>query len=276
VANMSSEKEIVNFWYNKKGYFTINNIKTTNNRDAGLLALRFENDNVEEFNHIGVSCSITNNINETTDLKKSISNVIKNKFEDTGIQEAINQNIKQFNVNKAKLRRIIVIGAVPKSRKKEIVDEFNNKLVEVIEIENILFNVMNDLDTKYYQNDIVRSLQLVKFFLLSQPEKLGEIIASSLSQTSRKELISNMLEKKEVIKEFRMTNKDRLGDIIKSSKIKPNDLVDILDKTVLTSRSRKGFVENVVKNEKMKSILDDAMENGFKEERKEIPLNEFF
>ena len=57
---MSAEKEIVNYWYNKKGLFTINNIKTSSNRDAGILALKFDKNIVNEVFHIEVSCSITN------------------------------------------------------------------------------------------------------------------------------------------------------------------------------------------------------------------------
>ena len=33
---MSAEKEIVNFWYNQHGYFTITNLKSKGNRDLGI------------------------------------------------------------------------------------------------------------------------------------------------------------------------------------------------------------------------------------------------
>ena len=79
---MSAEKEIVNYWYNKKGLFTINNIKTSSNRDCGILALKFDKDRVNEVFHVEVSCSITNNIAETTNLDKSISRIVDEKFED--------------------------------------------------------------------------------------------------------------------------------------------------------------------------------------------------
>jgi hypothetical protein len=45
---MSAEKEIVNYWYNKKGFFTINNIKTTNNKDVGILALKYDKNKIDE------------------------------------------------------------------------------------------------------------------------------------------------------------------------------------------------------------------------------------
>ena len=76
---MSAEKDIVNFWYNKNGFFTINNIKS-NNRDCGILALKFDKDKVNEVFHIEVSCSITNNLSETTNLEKSIKKIVDEKF----------------------------------------------------------------------------------------------------------------------------------------------------------------------------------------------------
>ena len=86
---MTAEKEIVNYWYNKKGLFTINNIKTNSNRDIGILALKFDKNIVNEVYHIQVSCSITNNISETTNLDKSVSKIIDEKFDGKDLIEAI-------------------------------------------------------------------------------------------------------------------------------------------------------------------------------------------
>ena len=77
---MSAEKEIVNYWYNKKGLFTINNVKTSSNKDAGILALKFDKDRVNEVFHIEVRCSITNNISEAANLGKSISKIVDEKL----------------------------------------------------------------------------------------------------------------------------------------------------------------------------------------------------
>src|SRR3990167_9224746 len=147
---MSAEKEIVNFWYNKNGLFTINNIKTSSNRDAGILALKFDNDRVNEVFHIEVSCSLTNNIAETTNLDKSVSAIVNEKFDDKKILDAVNNHIKNFSIQKSKIKRIMILGAVPKSRKSEIIRKFNEKEVEVIEFENILYDVLEKLDKYHY------------------------------------------------------------------------------------------------------------------------------
>ncbi len=61
---MSAEKEIVNFWYNKKGLFTLNNIKTSSNRDCGILALKF--DKVNEWNNNIKTGKIRSNLDTIT------------------------------------------------------------------------------------------------------------------------------------------------------------------------------------------------------------------
>src|SRR3989338_590761 len=111
---MSAEKEIVNYWYNKKGLFTVNNIKTSGNRDAGILALKFDKNAVNDIFHIQVSCSITNNISETANLEKSTAKIVGEKFEDKAISGAISSSIRQFSIQKDSIKKIMVIGAMPK------------------------------------------------------------------------------------------------------------------------------------------------------------------
>jgi len=269
---MSAEKEIVNYWYNKKGLFTINNIKTNSNRDAGILALKFDKDRVNEVFHIEVSCSITNNIAETTNLNKSISKIVDEKFEDKSIEDTISNHIKQFSIQKHKIKKIIILGAVPKSRKSEIITEFNQREVEVIEFENILYDVMEQLDTQYYRNDIIRTLQLTKFLLLSEPTKLAKLLLNdSLSSNSRKEFLSSILDKEEIIKDFRKTNIERLSAILKSSGLKPSELAEMIENNILNKRTRKMFIDSLMEQEKTKKIVSKQ-----KARKLETPLGNFF
>ena len=215
---ISAEKDIVNYWYNKKGLFTVNNLKTSGNRDAGILALKFDKDKVNEVFHVQVSCSITNNISDTTNLEKSITRIIDEKFWDKSISETINNSIKQFSLQKERIKKIMVIGAIPKSRKNEIIRKFNEKEVEVIEFENILYDVMEKLDTQYYKNDIIRTLQLTKFLLLNEPTKMAKMLVNdAFTSASRKEFLSTILGRDEIVREFRKTNAERLGAILKNS-----------------------------------------------------------
>ena len=268
---MSAEKEIVNFWYNKKGIFTINNIKTSSNRDAGILALKFDKDRINEVFHIEVSCSITNNIGETKDLSKSIGKIVDEKFDDKKTVEAINNYIKQFSVEKNKIAKIMVLGSVPKSRKAEIIKEFSQRSVQVIEFEDILYDVMEQLDTQYYKNDIIRTMQLTKFLLLSEPTKLAKMLANdNFSSNSRKEFLSSILDKDEIVKEFKRTNVERLGAILKSSGLKPSELAHMVEHDILNKRTRKLFFDSLTEQEKIRKVVNKIIK------KKEMELKEFF
>ena len=270
---MSAEKDIVNYWYNKKGLFTINNIKTANNRDCGMLALKFDKEKVNEVFHIEVSCSITNNIPETTNLDKSIGKIVDEKFEEQSITNAINSHVKQFSVPKNRIKKIIILGAVAKSRKNDIIKKFNEKEVEVVEFENILYDVLEQLDTQYYRNDIIRTLQLTKFLLLSEPTKLSKLLVNdSFSSNSRKEFLSSILDKEEIMKEFKKTNVERLAAILKNSGLKPNELAHMLEHNILNKRTRKVFFDSLTEQEKIRKVVSKII----KKKKTEMELKEFF
>ena len=269
---MSAEKEIVNYWYNKKGLFTINNIKTSNNRDCGILALKFDKDKVSEVFHVEVSCSITNNISETTKLDRSIGKIVEEKFEDKAIADTISAHTRQFSIQKP-VKKILVLGAVPKSRKSEIIREFNQKEVEVIEFDNILYDVLEQLDTKYYRNDIIRTLQLTKFLLLSDPEKLAKFLVNdAFTSASRKEFLSNILSKDEIVREFKKTNVERLSLILKNSSVKPTELAAMLDNSILNKRTRKTFLSSLMEQESNRKLVNKAK----RIRKKVVPLENFF
>jgi hypothetical protein len=269
---MSAEKEIVNDWCNKKGFFTINNINTSNNKDAGILALKFDNDKVDEILHIEVSCSITNNITETADLGKSVGKIVSERFDDKSVSEAISRNIKQFSADKRNLRKVIVLGAVPKSRKNEIIKKFSESNVRVMMFEDVLYDVFEQLDTSYYKNDIIRTLQLTKFLLLSEPSKLAKLLVNDSSSNSRKEFLSNILDNEEIIKEFKKTNVERLGTILKNSSLKPKDLADMLEQNILNKRTRKMFLNSLMEQEKTKKAA--SKQNKIK--KINVSLEKFF
>ncbi len=269
---MSAEKEIVNYWYNKKGFFTVNNAKA-GSKDIGLLALNFDKGRINEVLHIEVSCSITNTISETTNLGKSVSRIAGEKFEDKGVAEAISAYTRQFSQQEPKIKNVIVLGAVPKSRKNEIISEFVQKDVEVIEFEDILYDVLEQLDTQYYKNDIIRTMQLTKFLLLSEPAKLSKLLVNdAFSNNSRKEFLSSILDKDEIMKEFKKTNVERLGMILKNAGMKPKELAEMIGHDILNKRTRKMFFNSLMEQESTRKIVNKQK----KIKKVNEPLGKFF
>jgi hypothetical protein len=264
---MSAEKEIVNFWYNQQGYFTLNNLKS-NNRDVGIVALKFSGGKVEDACYVDVSCSISGNLSETTNISAMVGEMVIEKFEKSVIRSVLDSRSFEMPVSSDQIRKCIVLGAIPKSRKHDIIAAFKERSVFVIEFEDVLGTVMNKLDTQYYRNDVVRTLQLMKYLLLSEPRKVAEMMGSSLLNSSlREELVMRLMENDEMVRGVRRLEEDKMGDIISHSKLRnPEKLAAILHKKVLNSKTKGVFVDTLMK------------QKGYRraKAKKEMPLRKFF
>src|SRR3989338_4426739 len=105
---MSAEKEVVNFWLNRKGYFTVNNVKS-GNKDIGILALKFDKGILTNIMHVEVSCSITG-FNEQS---YAMDSLIDEKFDDKILTEAIKGYTKDIGKD-ARIENVIVLNSLPK------------------------------------------------------------------------------------------------------------------------------------------------------------------
>jgi len=218
---LSAEKEVVNFWLNRKSYFTVNNLKS-GNKDIGILALKFDKGNLTKIMHVEVNCSITG------------------------------------------------LNSLPKN-KKELIDGLKKNNINVMEFEDILSDVMKELKTEYFKNDVIRTLQIVKFLMISNPKKFVDVLHNNLSHGKARELLSELLNKDDVIKEFRKTNEDRLAMILKQAMIKPEKLAEMLENEVLNRRTRKPFIASLMEQKKIGKVYRKELES-----KKEKPLNKFF
>ena len=261
---MSAEKDMLNFWLNKRGFFTINNIKFSN-RDLGIIALKFEKENIKEINHYGILCSITNSVQD------SVDKIIEEKFTNKNMQKTIKKYSN--NISNSEPKKYIVLSNL-NSNKKLIIEKFKEKNVEVIEFENVLADVIKDVDKQYYKNDIIRSLQLIKYLFMTNPKNMVDVLINNiLNQNGRKEFMKELLEKESIIKEFRKTNEERLAEILKYSTLKdPQKLAELLENNVLNRKTRKPFLSSLLEQRKIKKLYKEE----FTPKKKETPLNKFF
>jgi len=88
---LSAEKEVINFWLNRKGYFTVNNLKS-GNTDIGILALKFDKGVLTHIMHVEIICSITG----FSEQNFAIDKLIDDKFDDRNITVAIKKYTKAF------------------------------------------------------------------------------------------------------------------------------------------------------------------------------------
>ena len=261
---MSAEKEVVNFWLNRKGYFTVNNLKS-GNKDIGILALKFDKGTLANIMHVEVSCSITG-FNEQSNI---IDRVIDEKFNDGSIAAAIKKHTKDMNGD-IKTENIVVLNSLPKEMG-EITKKLEKNGIIMFEFEDILSDVMKELKTEYFKNDIVRMMQITKFLLMQNPKKFVDVLYSNLSPAKRREFLTELLSRDDVIKEFRKTNEERLALILKQAMIKPERLAEMLERDVLNRRTRKPFIASLMEQKKIGKIYKREMEV-----KKETPLSRYF
>ncbi len=260
---MSAEKEVVNFWLNRKGYFTVSNVKS-GNKDVGILALKLDKNSLTRIMHIEVSCSISG-FNEKKDF---LGNIIKEKFNDENVDAAIRRYIDNAGKG-AEIEKLIVVNSLP--NKKEAIERLGKNSINAIEFESILSEVMKELKTEYFRNDSMRALQIVKFLLMSNPKKMVDMLYSTLSPAKRREFLAEMLSKDDIIKEFRKTNEERLALILKQAMIKPERLAEMLERGVLNRKTRKPFIDSLMQQEKIGRVYKKELKN-----KEEMPLAKFF
>ncbi len=261
---LSAEKEVVNFWLNRKGYFTVNNLKS-GNKDVGVLALKFDKGVLTHIMHVEVTCSITG----FSEQNSSMGKVIDEKFDDKNITAAIKKYTKDMSKD-VEIENVVVLNSLPKG-KDGIVRKLEKNGIITVEFEDILSDVMKELKTEYFKNDVIRTMQITKFLLMSNPKKFVNVLYDTLSQGKRKEFLAELLNRDDVIREFKQTNEERLALILKESSIKPEKLAEILEKDVLNRRTRKPFVESLMEQKRIGKVYKKKAVG-----RKETSLKKFF
>ena len=261
---MSAEKEVVNFWLNRKGYFTVNNLKS-GNKDIGILALKFDKGSLTKVMHIEVNCSITG-FNEQN---YAMDKLVDEKFDDKSLISAIKGYTKSMGKDVG-IENVVVLNSLPKD-KDVIIKKLGKNDIIMMEFEDIISDVMKELKTEYFKNDVIRTMQIIKFLLMQNPKKFVDVLHNTMSQAKIREFLAELLSRDEIVKEFKKTNEERLALILKQAAIKPEKLAEMLEKDVLNRRTRKPFIKSLMEQKKIGKVYKKELES-----RKETPLRKFF
>ncbi|MCK4520984.1 MAG: hypothetical protein KAU20_00285 [Nanoarchaeota archaeon] len=247
------------------------------------MALKPES-NANRFYHIEVSCSLTSGLSEK-DVKKGIENFIRKRFNDSLIIKGVNNAIKNIIGEKQEYEKIAVVSNLPVSREKEIIEGFKLKNINILKFEDIMCDVILDLDTQYYRDDVIRTLQLTKYLLLAQPDKLAMLLDKKenhpvLNQKTRQKFVNCFLNQEGTKKLLKNLNTKELAILLKHSKLRqPEILAEIIIEEILGKKSKKRFLNAVIKQDKMKGIFKKPVTaSGLKQrlEKKNKPLMSFF
>ncbi len=251
---MEPEKEIVNWWLNRNGFFTLNNIKAAQNKEIGTLALKFGKEG-SSIQHIEVNCSVSNPRNLTLDKsspEKSVEDYTTKKFENEIIINKINDSIKELTGEEKEYQKAVVLGNLAHANRKRIISLLKKRGYVVYKFEDILCDVMHNLDKQNYQSTTIRNLQLIKHILLSEPKALATLLNKKgkhdvLNQNTRelflREFLSHEENQRIIQKEL---NESIIIELLKNSSLKrPEKLARVVSQEVLGKRSGKKFLKTL-------------------------------
>ena len=246
-ASMGPEKEIVELWLNRKGFFTIKDINA-GSRVIDVLAIK--QDSQPMVAHVEVACYVSGAL---TAKKEEL----ENKFSSASVVKKIRQAIREHLGSDREYERFL-ITTVPGIKLSG---------VNVIEFDKVLFEFISSVDRQFYSNSVMRTLQLVKYVLLSNPAYTAKIIGNeekfrALTHHSREEFIQKLFEQDVAKKIFaKKANEGLMVELLKCSTLKsPERLAAAIDK-ILTKRTATKFMNTLLKQRSIKAAVKPQIKN---------------
>jgi hypothetical protein len=244
---MGPEKEIVELWLNRRGFFTIKGINA-GSRVIDLLAIK--QDSPLKIAHFEVACYVSGSISAKQ------SELLK-KFDSSSVTKTIRKAIKEHTGSEAEYEKFLVTNA----------PGLKLEGVNVIGFDKVLFELVSEIDRQYYSNSVTRTLQLVKFILLSNPSYAARLMGKehdfkALTHASREQFIRDLFEQDVAKKIFsKKSNEPLLIELMNNSTLKnPESLAAALDK-ILTKRTATKFLNTLLKQKGIKQAVKSEIKD---------------
>jgi len=244
---LNPEKAIVNLWLNKRGFFVVNDINA-GNRVIDLLAIRQKGG--IDIRHIELVCSVTPGViagQEKKDLMR--------KFDDANVVRKVKSKIRDHLGEDADYRKLLVTTAA-----------VDLKGVEVLRFDDVLLDVVTGLDTQYYKNSVVRTMQLIKYLLIARPSSLSVLLGETdihkpMSHAGRKKFLTDMLLQDFSKKIFRKPSTEKvLIELLRESSLKqPERLAEALN-GILTKRTSSRFLNLLLRQKNVQTAIKEEVQ----------------
>lgn len=242
---MNSEKEIVMRWLNKKGFFTVTGIPA-GKREIDIIAKRGS-----QIWHVEILSSIT-----------SADNVpmpeIRQRFESKQVESTI---LKMLGQNYTKVLVVGKTSNLDRYKKIEGVQAYN--------LSEVLYEFISEIGTHNYKDSATRTAQLIKFLLISEPKMLAKLLEKEkkiLNLNTRETFLKELMAQHETKRILsKRSFEPELVKIIKNSTLnRPEKLADVIEQRVLNSRTRKKFIETLMKSQGIKREIKQTMKKDQK------------
>ncbi len=243
---MSPEKDIVNLWLNKRGFFTVNDLNSGKNRVVSILALKYSREKPHIL-HVELNCSVSPSLVAEAEKEDLIR-----KFYDSNVIEKISRYIYDFLGEHYDYERVLVTTS-----------DVELKDIKIMKFEKLLADVVSDLDRQNYRSPVTRTMQLIKYLMIAKPYSISEVIGKNremVTNTSREKLVKAIITESSSIRIFKKKgNEDILIHMLKNSSLKnPEKLAKALDQ-VLTKRTASRFLNVLLKQKNLKSAIKEEL-----------------
>lgn len=254
---MNPEKEIVLRWLHSKGYYTIANLNAGKNRTIDIIAIKHRGRSVENVQHIEVHCSMGSSI-----VTNKERNELFERFNSPVVEKRVNRAIKEHLGADAEYDKVLVSTG----------ENLELKDIKVMKFEAILLDVVHELDTQNYRNDVLRTIQLLKYLLITKPMAVAELL-SERDQTTLKKRKQEAIVRKMLTSEsarstlMKKANEQILIGLLKNTPlINSESVLKILVDEILSTRAKNMLIRHLKPEE---PIIEEEPE------RKEVSLAKY-
>ncbi len=245
---MNPEKEIVNLWLNRQGFFTVSDINA-NNRVVDIIAIRQRNQPVVQ--HVELHCSVSSPSTVVSEKEKAD---LLRKFNDSNVIAAVERTIKSHFGKESEYEKVLVTTA-----------QVSLPGITVISFQEVIREVVSQLDRQNYQSPIIRSLQLVKYVLISNPAMLASLFSKGdsnrpLTYHNKEQLLKQMLQQDVALKLFgKKQNEPLIISILKNSTLKQPERLAAALEAILTKRTATRFLNVLLQQKDVKSAIEEEI-----------------
>ena len=256
---MNPEKEIVLRWLHSEGYFTITNLNAGQNRTIDIIAIKHTGTFIDSAKHVEVHCSFATSI--VTNKEKT---ELAERFNNFAVEKRVRQAIKERLGEDVDYEKVLVSTS----------ENLELKGIKIIKFEEVLLDVIHEIDTQNYRNDVLRTMQLLKYLLITRPkyatELLGERAKTTFKKRKKEEIIRKILTSESARSALmKKANEQILIDLLKQTPlINSEKVLKLLVDDVLSTRARNMLIRYLVKPEE--KLVEEE-----KPERKEVSLSKF-
>lgn len=247
---MSPEKDIVNLWLNRQGFFTVSDINA-NNRVIDIVAIRQSQQGQPVVRHVELNCSVASSQAVVSEKEKAD---LLRKFNDTNVIAAVERTVRSCLGRESDYEKVLVTTA-----------PVSLPGIAAVRFHEVIRDVVGQLDRQNYRSPIIRALQLVKFVLMASPSTITALVGKDdsnrpMTYQNKERLLKDLLGQEAAVKLFaKKENEQLIIGILKNSTLKQPERLAAALESILTKRTATRFLNVLLQQKDVKTAIEEEI-----------------